>query len=325
MDFLERQSLNPDFQGDSDRKPASPIRKNHKRAPQPKSKIDPGEQISENGERKVENSTPKLPELPGLTNFEQASKNGSSASAKNAGILALRPYVEQAPAPISHILAALRHLKQAKTTAVQCDQDPKLFAVPLSELVSSGCAMHQLKWMAHCQFIQKTFVENEPKPHHLMVSKPEFYKNEDHFVLSESGENLIQYLERTGIGSSLESRNGHPSNGSANASFAARSLKGVPTYERTDHVLKFKGQIVKRFRWAAANQECVLRAFEDLGWPERIENPLPSDQKVVPKVRLHDTIKCLNRKQESPLLRFRGDGTGLGVIWEPRNKEKESQ
>jgi hypothetical protein len=31
---------------------------------------------------------------------------------------------------------------------------------------------------------------------------------------------------------------------------------------------------------------------------------------------LHDTIKCPNRGQVNHLLRFRGDGTGEGVLWE---------
>ena len=74
--------------------------------------------------------------------------------------------------------------------------------------------------------------------------------------------------------------------------------------------------VVKRFRWPAENQEQVLDAFQEEGWPSRIDDPLRRDAKVCPKRRLHDTLKCLNRKQINEVIKFRGDGTGLGVLLE---------
>lgn len=76
------------------------------------------------------------------------------------------------------------------------------------------------------------------------------------------------------------------------------------------------GRIAKRYRWPAANQEAVLNAFQEERWPARIDDPLPPQGDQDPKRRLGDTIKCLNRKQESWLIHFRGDGTGQGVLWE---------
>ena len=73
---------------------------------------------------------------------------------------------------------------------------------------------------------------------------------------------------------------------------------------------------MKRFKWTAANQETILVAFEEEGWPARIDDPLPQQPEQDPKRRLSDTIKCLNRKQTNELIRFRGDGTGEGVTWE---------
>jgi hypothetical protein len=60
----------------------------------------------------------------------------------------------------------------------------------------------------------------------------------------------------------------------------------------------------------------VLCAFEEEGWPARIDDPLPPQQDQDSKRRLSDTIKCLNRKQSHHLIHFRGDGTGEGVVWE---------
>ncbi|MCA9075835.1 MAG: hypothetical protein KDA93_12430 [Planctomycetaceae bacterium] len=64
------------------------------------------------------------------------------------------------------------------------------------------------------------------------------------------------------------------------------------------------------------NQEVVLCAFEEDGWPERVDDPLPPQPDQDSKRRLADTIKCLNRKQVNKLIHFRGDGTGQGIVWE---------
>ena len=91
----------------------------------------------------------------------------------------------------------------------------------------------------------------------------------------------------------------------------------TPHWDQQRRVLCVGGQIVKRYRRPSPNQEAVLRAFEGEGWPYRIDDPLPPDGETPPKIRLHDTIRWLNRHQEHRLLRFAGDGTGEGVCWEP--------
>jgi hypothetical protein len=63
-------------------------------------------------------------------------------------------------------------------------------------------------------------------------------------------------------------------------------------------------------------QEAILIAFEEERWPPRIDDPLPGSPDLLPKRRLHDTIKSLNRNQKNRLVRFMGDGTGEGVRWE---------
>ena len=39
--------------------------------------------------------------------------------------------------------------------------------------------------------------------------------------------------------------------------------------------LHVAGLIVKRFKWPAVNQEAILTAFAEEGWPPRIDDPLP--------------------------------------------------
>ena len=75
------------------------------------------------------------------------------------------------------------------------------------------------------------------------------------------------------------------------------------------------GSIVKRFKWQAVNQELVLGAFQEDGWPAVIDDPLPPKPEQDSKRRLHDTIKALNRNQLHKAIRFHGNGTGEGIRW----------
>lgn len=89
--------------------------------------------------------------------------------------------------------------------------------------------------------------------------------------------------------------------------------KPKPVWDIERRELRLGNKIVKQFTWPSKNQESVLAEFEKLGWPERIGNPIAEHPTICPKQRLHDAIKCLNRKQVNELIKFRGDGTGLGV------------
>jgi hypothetical protein len=79
----------------------------------------------------------------------------------------------------------------------------------------------------------------------------------------------------------------------------------------------FDSCVVKRFRLPACNQEAVLSMFEDEGWPPAIDDPLPFRPEQEAKERLHVTIRHLNANHQNQLIRFRGNGTGEAVLWEP--------
>lgn len=76
-------------------------------------------------------------------------------------------------------------------------------------------------------------------------------------------------------------------------------------------------RLIKEYREEAENQKTILAAFEEEGWPHRIDDPLPGvrdDRRA--KRRLRDTITGLNQDHVAPgVMRFRGDGTGRGVRW----------
>ncbi len=96
------------------------------------------------------------------------------------------------------------------------------------------------------------------------------------------------------------------------------SLHGppLPHWDEQRRILRVGQHAVKHFRRPSPNQEAILAAFEEEGWPRRIDDPLPPHGEQPTKCRLHDTIKWLNRHHQPRLIRFFGDGTGEGVYWE---------
>lgn len=91
----------------------------------------------------------------------------------------------------------------------------------------------------------------------------------------------------------------------------------IPEWNSELRQLKLEGIIVKQFHRKARNQTIVLAVFQEDEWPRRISDPLPPNG-TDPKRRLNDTIRGLNTNHltPKPTIRFRGDGSGTGVIWE---------
>lgn len=86
-----------------------------------------------------------------------------------------------------------------------------------------------------------------------------------------------------------------------------------PCWDGERRELSFCGDLVKRFRRPAANQERILAAFEEEEWPAAIDDPLPGSF-VDAHERLHDSIRRLNRCQKVRRLRFERDGNGR-ILW----------
>jgi hypothetical protein len=75
--------------------------------------------------------------------------------------------------------------------------------------------------------------------------------------------------------------------------------------------------LIKRYKQLPGNQDLILSAFQELGWCDRIDDPLPGKPGVDSKARLRQTVEDLNKRHiAAGVLHFRGDGTGEGVIWD---------
>lgn len=88
----------------------------------------------------------------------------------------------------------------------------------------------------------------------------------------------------------------------------------TPVWDRDRRELSFKGKVVKRFRQPAPNQQPILDAFQEEGWPPRIDDPLPVTRGGDRRQRLADAVRGLNAMD---FIRFELDGTTEGVLWKP--------
>ena len=78
--------------------------------------------------------------------------------------------------------------------------------------------------------------------------------------------------------------------------------------------LYYGDELIKKLGHVAPMQELILDAFEEEGWPPRIDDPLPRDPAIPQKQHLRDTIRNLNRNLR--VIRFRSEAGSQGVRWE---------
>ncbi len=109
--------------------------------------------------------------------------------------------------------------------------------------------------------------------------------------------------------------NGEQAVSNANGSSIHRLNNVKPVWDADLNRLTLGDVVVKEYRTPAPNQQLILAAFQEEGWPPRVDDPLPPHPEQDPKRRLHETILSLNRNQKKSVLRFGGDGNGSGVRW----------
>ncbi|MGC3967714.1 MAG: hypothetical protein QM775_10185 [Pirellulales bacterium] len=71
-------------------------------------------------------------------------------------------------------------------------------------------------------------------------------------------------------------------------------------------ILRLADRVLRRIRLSRppGDQQRILTAFQELGWPVEIDDPLPPKERRPQKRRLQDAVGHLNRSLK-PLLRFR--------------------
>lgn len=211
------------------------------------------------------------------------------------------------------LIPALAALLKAFHYASDVDCSVWDFAISIRRLLSLGASETDLRWLVKKGFVEhgrEVTIEGDDGRAFRSTGNLTF-SCQTCFVLTEAGIKVAQLL-----GDPLSS--GRVALDSSNGQRGHNPSPPVPQWDAESRKLELEAQLVKRFKWPAANQEAVLCAFQEEGWPDRIDDPLPPQPEQNSKRRLADTIKCLNRKQANELIHFRGDGTGEGVVWERR-------
>lgn len=241
-------------------------------------------------------------------------KGELAQAAASAGLISFTDcLVDDSPA----MRVGLRLLQQAYDYSRDLQRIVWDFAVEIDVLRRAGLNNNDLRWLHYKGYIEHGREITEPGDIDRNFQRRDdlTLTPESCFVLTEDGAHVLGIAGRRQVLASQGETNGHFPVVRAVETDEPDSL--VPRWDSDLREFQYGGSIVKRFRTPSPNQETILAAFEEEGWPTRIDDPLPGAPEIDPKQRLHDTIKSLNRNQLDRRVRFRGDGTGEGVRWEP--------
>jgi hypothetical protein len=197
---------------------------------------------------------------------------------------------------------ALRVLYQAHAHARTFDCNRWDFAVEWAGLRPLGMTSTDVRWL-----VRHGFIEHAVEVVRDRGGRREFRRLGPTVVLEGTA------LVLTDAGAAFTTKHLAAEERSDPASIWSAGLR--PMWDRERRELVVGGQLVKRFRVPAASQERVLDAFEEEGWPQRIDDPLPLTANIDARARLHDAIKNLNRHHVHRLIVFQGDGRGVGICW----------
>jgi hypothetical protein len=202
---------------------------------------------------------------------------------------------------------ALAELAIAHDYACDAGRDAWQFAVEISRLTDLGLSGSDLRWLVEKGFAAhaREITEAGDLDRRFALGINTAFLPETRFLLTDAGLDLAagcrtvpRLLRFCDPGAVKATDN------------------CTPSWRGSDGTLYLGSQIVKRFKRPSPNQELILATFEEEGWPDRIDDPLPQVNGIDPKRRLHDSIKWLNRNQTTRLLQFSGDGSGEGVRWQ---------
>lgn len=220
-------------------------------------------------------------------------------------------------------------LSRAWKYSVDCDRSRWDFAVQIMDLDHDGVSHETLRWLLGKGLIDHAIECGDATGIGRTFESPGAFafNSRSCFVLTSRGMELegAEPPSTVNVSPTTEIVSGAGRDMSSPIAIARKRQEIViPVWDADRHELRLEGTLVKRYRGRAINQECLLAAFEEEGWPSRIDDPLPPIPEADSKRRLSDSIKGLNRRQINSLIRFSGDGTGEGVLWDLRDTESSA-
>jgi hypothetical protein len=225
------------------------------------------------------------------------------------------------------VRAAFAQLLEAREMARSSGRKAWDFAAEINNLTSTGVTATALRWLVcrgYAECSREVTLSGDSERRFEPVANLSL-NPQSCFVLSRKGAELAQALmDLTEIASGngeIQAADATP-DGAPEAAGSEEGRNGelIPQWDARRRELRLGTRLLKCFKVPAPNQEAVLSAFQEEGWPSTIDDPLPPKGELEPKRRLHDTIKALNRKhlQRPPVIHFQGNGTGENVVWELR-------
>jgi hypothetical protein len=221
---------------------------------------------------------------------------------------------------------AIRHLLKASNYAEETGRDAWEFAVTIGELRRDGVAENELRWLVCRGYIEHadevTTTGTDRAFNHNVSLR---FSKRSAFIITSAGaafsREFLKCDTQAKTRDGVEATSFEPTLQRGKPQPIERGDDGFnghasPKWDRDRRELRIGSKLVKVFKLPSPMQEAILMAFEEEQWPPRIDDPLPGHPDLLPKRRLHDTIKSLNRNQKNSLIRFMGDGTGEGIRWE---------
>jgi hypothetical protein len=217
----------------------------------------------------------------------------------------------------------------ALVTAFHYAEDSQIdrwqFAISLAELRESGATLADLRWLILRGFAEHALEITIPGDAERSFRKlvPTAFPVETFFVLSSAGaSNLTKPLGSVkDVNPHIESQATPAEKPKERRSPGSRL---TPEWDPIRRELGYQGKVIKRYRVPAQNQELILTAFQESGWPEFIDDPLPPVPEQDSKERLQATIKSLNRNQLLRAIKFHGNGNGQQIYWQANASHESS-
>lgn len=220
------------------------------------------------------------------------------------------------------LACALRMLLRAYRFAVETQMDPWQYAVEIEELRLAGVSISELRLLVFMGvvFHGQELANPSGDARRFMLLPKNAIPAKTCFVLSPQGAKAFH--QHSSYGQAPSAKSIVRAEAPALDLYGAPPALAIPIWLVRKQELLFDRLIVKRFRQPALNQQTILNAFQEELWAIRIDDPLPPAVGQDSRRKLNDTIKCLNRHQANPLISFRGDGSGRGVLWESRSAKE---
>jgi hypothetical protein len=213
---------------------------------------------------------------------------------------------------------ALEMLWRAYRYAARAGADVWEFAVEIDEFRRAQVSRSELRWLL-CQGYAAHAQETASKDGRRRFCRAPSASMTDMscFILAEAGVALLESFDIAAPSTKVKAQLSSTRSRDAERSLQRRSeVDAKPTWDTQRRELWVDGLLVKRLRQQSCNQQAILDGFAAAGWPRRIVDPLPLVPAQCPRRRLHDAVKCLNRHHRHEAIRFSGDGSGAGVLWE---------